>query len=715
MKNFFYICFFCALAPVSAAAQSLLNSDGTVVTDQYGERVDNGDSLRHDDDKVVPVDVRQWTIDRRFGDRTAVDADTARINFYNTVFPEGMTGHYNHIGTLGSPRISRIYMEREHNTNMFFTDPLDFFMTKPTNYLFSDTKSPYTNITYHSAGDKNDGDDWLTIKFATSANKYWGGGFKFDYLYSRGFYVSQSSSYMNGSLHLYHLGDKYQMQFLYSHNHMKMAENGGLTDDYYIIDPSRFSRSYNSTDIPTYLERNLWQRNDNNLIFLTHRYNLGFHREVGDSVNKKLEFVPVTSFIHTLDIQNNDHVLVGGNIPANFIDSIYNPNKLLGNDINDKAKTLLVKNTFAISLLEGFNKYAVAGIKAFISHEFRRFGYQTWRQTKSVEYLFSDYTADHVYESYIDPTMKYDTQNDVRIGGQLVRAHGEHVNYNVTGEYAITGDNFGEYNLNGNADLNVKVLNDTLGLHVSGLIDNFAPSYYMTTFSSRLKSWGTSRDAKFSLDNMTRMRLQGTLSSERTRTRLTAAVENIKNYAYFYNDSNTQRDNNGLITAYNNSVAVGQYDKNIQIVSAKLEQNFKLGVFHLDNEVTYQYTKDDNIIPLPSWNFYHNFYVDVALSHKVLKLQMGVDLKYFTKYYAPEYSPIVGQYMNQGLNEADRVKIGGFPFANAYMNFFLKRLRFYVTYTNLFEGSGNSMNFTVPHYAMNPSMLRFGLSWNFYD
>ena len=148
MKNFFYICFFCALAPVSAAAQSLLNSDGTVVTDQYGERVDNGDSLRHDDDKVVPVDVRQWTIDRRFGDRTAVDADTARINFYNTVFPEGMTGHYNHIGTLGSPRISRIYMEREHNTNMFFTDPLDFFMTKPTNYLFSDTKSPYFGFSY---------------------------------------------------------------------------------------------------------------------------------------------------------------------------------------------------------------------------------------------------------------------------------------------------------------------------------------------------------------------------------------------------------------------------------------------------------------------------------------------------------------------------------------------------------------------------------------
>ncbi len=82
MKNFFYICFFCALAPVSAAAQSLLNSDGTVVTDQYGERVDNGDSLRHDDDKVVPVYGRLWTIDRRFGDGTAVDVDSARINYF---------------------------------------------------------------------------------------------------------------------------------------------------------------------------------------------------------------------------------------------------------------------------------------------------------------------------------------------------------------------------------------------------------------------------------------------------------------------------------------------------------------------------------------------------------------------------------------------------------------------------------------------------------
>ena len=63
-----------------------------------------------------------------------------------------------------------------------------------------------------------------------------------------------------------------------------------------------------------------------------------------------------------------------------------------------------------------------------------------------------------------------------------------------------------------------------------------------------------------------------------------------------------------------------------------------------------------------------------------------------------------------------RVELGGYPFVNAYANFHLKQVRFYVMYYHATQGLfANTKSFLVPHYPINPSMLKLGLSWNFWD
>ncbi|MFS6556405.1 putative porin, partial [Parabacteroides distasonis] len=52
---------------------------------------------------------------------------------------------------------------------------------------------------------------------------------------------------------------------------------------------------------------------------------------------------------------------------------------------------------------------------------------------------------------------------------------------------------------------------------------------------------------------------------------------------------------------------------------------------------------------------------------------------------------------------------------DVYANFHLKRTRFFLNYTHANAGSGNRMQFLVPHYAQNNTVLRFGLSWNFFN
>ena len=83
-----------------------------------------------------------------------------------------------------------------------------------------------------------------------------------------------------------------------------------------------------------------------------------------------------------------------------------------------------------------------------------------------------------------------------------------------------------------------------------------------------------------------------------------------------------------------------QKSGSIQVLSASLNQDFKLGIFHLDNEVTWQKSSDQTVLPLPDLSLYHNFYMQFKLAKKVLSVQLGADVRYFSKYNAPAYMPV---------------------------------------------------------------------------
>ena len=155
-----------------------------------------------------------------------------------------------------------------------------------------------------------------------------------------------------------------------------------------------------------------------------------------------------------------------------------------------------------------------------------------------------------------------------------------------------------------------------------------------------------------------------------------------------------------------------QADDNIQVISATLCQGLKWGILNIDTELTYQRSSNQEILPLPDFNIYANLYIKFKIA-KVLNTELGADVRYFTAYYAPDYSPALGQFCLQ--NPGDKVEIGDYPIASVYANFLLKETRFYVKYQHVNEGTGNRNYFLAPHYPLNPATLWLGLSWNFYN
>ena len=766
-KTFFFFIFL--LSTAHGYAQF---DDGFNQIDTDGNTIQRNNKGKKDSlgsNKEIPEGIKVWTVDTRFGDRKAAVPDTISHMFMNSIFTTGLRGDYTTTGNLGAPRINRIVTDRPFGSQFIFTQPYDFIITPIEQFHFTNTLSPFTNITYNNAGNRTNGEDHLTTKFGVNAGKRLGVGFKFDYLYGRGYYQDQSTAHFNYTMYGSYLGDHYQAHLLMSTNHQKVSENGGITDDNYITHPESYSDKYSTNEIPTALSQN-WNRNDNQHIFLTHRYNLGFSRKVPmteeeikakkfamaskkeneaqkrkdkatqegrldddktvtlqgrpdgakimgaepisqkkdnnrvaldkqaadsllaaekktqvDTAWMKKEFVPVTTFIHTLKFDNYRRIYQAYKTPTDFYANTYTVDEpLTGDSIYDKTRHYRLKNTFALSLLEGFNKWAKAGLKAFITSELRHF-------------TLPSATGTDTYN-----------EHNLSFGAQLSKKQGKTFHYDAIAETWLTGEDAGQLKIDGSADLNFKLFGDTLTLTANGFFYRLNPTFYYRHYHSRHAWWDNTNMSK-----ILHSRIQGILNYQKTRTTLRVAVDEIKNYTYFAS-SHTITSGKRV----NHAITVNQNSGAIHLLTASLSQDFTFGPLNWESVITYQNSSNKTVLPVPTLNLYSNVYLRFKIAH-VLRCDFGADVRYFPPYYAPDYVPSLGQYAvqtNTNTTGTDsRVEIGNYPVVNVYANFHLKHTRFFIMMSHLNAGTGKKNYFYTPHYPLNQSILRFGLSWNFFN
>ena len=635
----------------------------------------------------VPKEIRQWHVDEFNGDITPVNADTLQFMFQNWHLTEGMNGEYNFLGNMGTPRQSRIFFNRPTTTKFDFLQPYDYFYKRPNDFFFVDTKSPYTNLSYHSVGNRQTGDDRVRAYFSTNAGKHFGVGFLFDYLYARGRYDKQATSLVNFSLFSFYKNDHYDYNLLASHYRMKQAENGGITDDRYITRPEEtdgMNSNFTSNDIPVNLYAS-WNRNGIYDMFFTHGYNMGFYRDklVADSNgvvkdSTATEFVRVARITHVADVEYHEHDFINYMNTAN-----YYADNFLPYDSTNLTTSLKVRNRVALSLCEGFSRYAFADITAF------------------AEYTYDRYTLPDTTAKGKEFIRNYN-EHILSVGGSISSTHGKHLKYNVNGITSLIGEELGTFSIDGEVQFNFKLWKRDMMLKANAFIKNNRPSFYYRHYHSEHFWWDNDLNKEF------KTRIEGTFEVPSWRTKLCAGIENIKNYTYIANESKAS----GAAGRYLWRLKIKQDNANIQVFSASLKQDFKLGIFNLNTEVTYQHSSNEEILPLPMINAYANAFLKFRIA-KVLHTEIGADARYFTKYYAPDYSPALGQYVQQ--NQANKIAIGNYPMATVYANFLLKQARFYVKYYHVNTGLGNREYFLAPHYPMSPAIFCFGISWNFYN
>ncbi|MCM1448815.1 MAG: putative porin [Clostridiales bacterium] len=632
-------------------------------------------------DSTVVQQQNAWRVEGPLGTRIEATVDTLHSNYAQEFVPSEISDAWACTGNFGAEGYNMIFFDREQQSPFFFRDALGAWIPSERSMRFYNTHIPMTLLSYATGGSKETTQDRLRGDFSGNINEKAQIGAKLDYLYSKGSYNYQAAKNFVWGFSGSYIGDRYEFQGYYNHYNSVNKENGGIEDDLYITDPAQVqggSTKVDTKSIPTNLTA-AHSRVKGGELWMNHRYKVGFWKEeyseeYEDSIISR-EYVPVTAFSWTMKYNYNSHLFLNTSTSDN---NTFWENTYLDYDgTRDFTSYRQLRNTVAISLMEGFNKYAKAGLSAFLTHEIR-----SYKQTPDTLELNHDIErlTPYPYDTKLSPKANH---NYVWVGAQLIKQQGLHLNYNATAELGIVGRAAGEVKLNGDITTRIKLLGDTVSVNAFGAFSNTTPEYLMENYVSNHFIW------RNDFSKIRRYRAGGSLNIPHTGTFLMAGIENLQNYIYF-----------------NEKSLPTQYDGNVQIFTARLIQSFKYRALHWDNRITYQTTSNDAVIPLPSLAIYSNLYLTFKIA--TLHVQMGVDCDYYTKYKAVAYQPATMSFYNQR-----EIECGNYPFINLYFNFKLSKTRFFIMMSHINQGMTGTNYFSMPHYPLNPRRFQMGLSVDF--
>ncbi|MBD5288261.1 MAG: putative porin [Bacteroides sp.] len=627
-----------------------------------------------------------WTLSWPLGTHQESTIDTLLYGMQREFIPALCSDAWASTGTFAAEGIDMIYFNRPQRSQFIFEDAIEHWIPTFRKEKFYNVYIPMTLLSYDFGGNRDNHNDRLKGVFAGNVNRKIGVGANLDYLYSKGAYANQAAKNLIYGMQGYYSGDRYEMQAFLEHYNSVNQENGGITDDLYILDPAELQGGVDKIEpksIPTNLTR-AKNRVVGAEFYMNHAYKLGFWRDItqpNDTIERE-EFVPVTKFLYSFDYRYGHHTFTNTNASdeTKFWENTYfNLSRT-----SDQTWYRSFTNVLGVEMIEGFQTWAKFGLSAYASYEIDKFRMETAVPDTPDN---SETAADGLTPLPAGVTNSLEhTRNRLWIGGRIEKTRGSLLRYAANVKFGLMGDAAGELDVDGNIQTRFKLGKDTVIIAAEGFFRNTSPSYLLQKYISNHFIWENDFGKTRSF------RVGGRLHIPWTKTDISAGVENVQNYIFF-NSSSMPQQNGG----------------SVQLFSMALEQKLRFGIWNWNNTLTYQVTSNSDVIPLPAFALYSNMFIEFE-AFKVLRMQIGIDCDYYTKYKGLSYQPATMQFHVQG---ADPVDVGNFLFANAYINAKIKKTRFFIVWSHFNQGLFTSNYFSMPHYPVDPRQLRFGLSIDF--
>ncbi len=730
---------------------------GQIDMDKQLEKRSHIDEHLQDNDRDRHGNLFSSYLMPRTGDPRPAFVDSMQLNAHHYSYVEGLSPVEAYLGTQTGPYLSMSYFDRpvDRWNQFFFTMPYRYRMQTGERLRFFDTKVPYSYLYYLTSGSGEEQEQNFQALITTNLGKSFNVGGEVRIDNAGGIYAQTASHNISYRVFGSYTKERYEAYLSVGNTNVVNQESGGITDMRYITNPDEFQqgrRQILPKDIPTKY-KSTWNR----VIFgegkLHHRYRFGYYEELDEKGNvKKKEasnanlltdlfkgkakeesedslssaapeplasdslrvtevpkdtlvaapsmpvpkrrvgqstgqmlpendpesedkkpikrFVPVAAVYHDFDFRHGSRAFVSQD--QNLLKEYPNPilPRLEGvrSYPDDQFNMFSVSNALGLELIEGFKSWVKMGMSAFVA-----FDYEEYHQP-----LISKADAERLDIEYSELSSK---EHTTFVGGRISSDSFKYLKYYVWGQVGIEGAHAGEIDVRGNIGTSFKLFGKDLSLDANASFLNTIPSYFLKTYKGTLHEWNND------FTPTQTFRIGGHLRFPFTGTHIYANVETIQNPIFAGSDAKPQ-----------------QKSGNFRVMAAGFDQKLSWKILNLELSGLWQTSSDKEVAPLPMISLYGNFYFKFLIA-KVMDLQIGVDAKWNTKYFAPYYEPTTQLFLPQTQTEIG----GGAPLLTAYANAHLSRARFFVRYYNVGSLLFKPGNFTMPNYPSYPALLQMGV------
>ena len=573
---------------------------------------------------------------------------------------------------LVSPIESRIVQERLETIDDPFAWSLAPYVVTAQQQRFFNTTTPYSAIAY-KRGFSSESD--ISVLFTGNIGKRTNLGLDMEYLKSIGRYANTAGKLFRGSIWGSYTGENYSMHGAFSWSQLSSFDNGGLVD----IEDLRGKLGTN--DLPTRLS-------DGGMVgyrflsgYLHNQYSLTKEREYHDSIEvvedgKKIkrdtirtEQIPLMTFSHIFETNDSYRRYIEKNPNQGF----YNTTYFNVPETADTTDVLTIRNTIAVTFCEAYNTKLKFGATVFAMNECQRILYDSVR-----------------YDSIHD----YRWMNNTYVGGSIHKRSGAHILYMVEGKVCLLGYKIGEFDVHGDLETKFNVGGNTMHINARAFIKSITPSPYLQHYSSNHLRWDNNFGFTYRI-------LGGATISYPTKW-VTPSID----------FSFENRTNPIFVTA--SDWMPHQYNGSVQIMTGDIGLDITTPWINLENRVIIQHTTNDSVLPVPLVTLQNRLYYHGSWFRRAMDAQIGVDLRYFTRYKSPVLCGATGLFATQ-----QQTSIGNYPWMSVYASFYVRsiRLRFFVQYQHLNHlFMKNNINYlAMPNYPTNRDVIRAGVAWHFYN
>ncbi len=620
-----------------------------------------------------------WSIDKDYN-RVKIGSVDTTLNNWRIDYPYQKEGVGDmSLGGLGQASQGISQYDRADYSDYIFAQPFDSYIFTSENAPFYNVKRATTQFSYIESGQTRYRETNFGILHAQNISP--SSGFAIDYKSrnTRGQYSVEDTKNHNLATTFYHTGKKYAIQAGYLNNDITTEESGGIVAMWAIRD-SIFEMP---TGVPMKLgSAAATNRYRNNTVFVKQSYGIPLQSigeddfSIGDKsaiyfghtfeYNRWSKLYSDTKASYTDDLAYVDSL---GNYTSETY--YYYDNWFIdATNTRDSIMESIVSNRLFMQAQPWSRNSIVGTLDGGVGVDV-----YTYSQFQLEDYLSGKMSQERFVSSFVYGSAE----------GQFKR----YLSWNANIKVHPMGYRMGDYEFGGEMALNAYLRDKSLTLSGAFTNELRSPNYWQENLFSNHYIFET----PLMKENITRAEVLLRIPHFNVEVKANQLL--VDNMIY-----------------YNDECLVTQQSGVTSVTSIYLRKNLKIKGLNLDHKVLAQWSSNEIVAPVPALSAYLSYYYEFWVEKlKVLRLQVGVDCRYTTRYYMPDYNPALSTFFNQRSES-----IGAYPYTDVYLSAKWKRMRILIKYQHINQYMyGNDEYFTVAGYPQNPGALKFGFSWMFYD